>query len=76
QDKGIGTALLEDAKAECDCLALWSYEANGVAAHFYLQRGFVEVERTDGRNNEAQLPDIRFQWKRKKVEWTRKKRDG
>ncbi|MFK7743540.1 MAG: GNAT family N-acetyltransferase [Roseobacter sp.] len=66
QDKGVGTALVENAKSECDKLALWSYEANGVAAHFYDVRGFVEVDRTDGKGNDAGLPDIRFEWTRGK----------
>lgn len=64
QDKGVGTALLDDAKARCDRLALWSYEANGMAAHFYGLRGFVEVARTDGSGNEARLPDIRMEWQK------------
>ncbi|MEE4188779.1 MAG: GNAT family N-acetyltransferase [Roseobacter sp.] len=67
QDKGVGTALLKDAMAVCDRLGLWSYEANGVAAHFYTLRGFEEVDRTDGQGNEAQLPDIRFEWARGKA---------
>lgn len=64
QDKGVGTALLEDAKAKSKKLGLWSYEANGIAAVFYELRGFVEAERTDGSGNEAGLPDIRFEWTR------------
>jgi GNAT superfamily N-acetyltransferase len=64
QDKGVGTALIEDAKSVCDKLGLWSYEANGVASHFYGLRGFVETDRTDGSGNEAHLPDIRFEWTR------------
>src|SRR5210317_596054 len=40
QDKGVGTALLKDAMENCDNLALWSYEANGMASHFYGLRGF------------------------------------
>ena len=66
QDKGVGTALLEDAKSECERLGLWSYEANGVASQFYMLRGFEEVDRTDGSGNEAQLPDIRYEWTRGK----------
>jgi GNAT superfamily N-acetyltransferase len=62
QDKGVGTALLHDAKAACDTLGLWSYEANDFAAHFYTLRGFVETGRTDGSGNEAGLPDVRFEW--------------
>lgn len=66
QDSGVGTALLKDAMAACDRLMLWSYEANGIASHFYTLRGFVEVDRTDGSGNEARLPDIRYEWTRGK----------
>lgn len=66
QDKGVGTALLKDAMASCDRLALWSYDANGRASHFYALRGFAEVDRTDGSGNEASLPDIRYEWTRGK----------
>lgn len=66
QDKGVGTALLQDAMKTCERLGLWSYEANDSASHFYRRRGFVEVERTDGSGNEAQLPDIRYEWTRGK----------
>lgn len=62
QDKGVGTALIDDAKEACAKLSLWSYEANAPASRFYQQRGFVEVERTDGDTNEAKLPDIRYEW--------------
>ena len=64
QDKGVGTALLQDAKKECDTLRLWSYQANAPAARFYGLRGFIEIERTDGAENEAGLPDIHFEWTR------------
>lgn len=63
-DHGIGTALLQDAMEQCDKLGLWSYEANSAAANFYMLRGFVEVDRTDGSGNETGLPDIRFEWSR------------
>lgn len=66
QDRGVGTALLKDAMAESAKLGLWSYAANGVAAHFYESRGFIEVDSTDGSGNEAGLPDIRFEWTRGK----------
>lgn len=61
-DKGVGTALVDDAKGECDFLALWSYQANTSASRFYGLRGFVEIDRTDGQGNDAKLPDIRFEW--------------
>ncbi|WP_300032057.1 GNAT family N-acetyltransferase [uncultured Roseobacter sp.] len=64
QDAGVGTALIENAKAECDALSLWSYEANSSATRFYGLRGFIQTDRTDGSTNDAGLPDIRFEWTR------------
>lgn len=64
QDDGVGTALMEDAKTETDRLALWSYQANSSATRFYGLRGFIETARTDGSENDAGLPDIRFEWTR------------
>ena len=66
QDEGVGTALLQDAKETCETLRLWSYQANGAAARFYGLRGFIEIERTDGNENDAGLPDILFEWSRGK----------
>ncbi len=66
QNKGVGTALLDDAKSECDRLGLWSYEANQTALHFYGQRGFQEVDRTEGSGNDAGLPDVRCEWTKEK----------
>lgn len=66
QDKGVGTALLEDAKKDCEELRLWSYQANGSATRFYGLRGFIEIDRTDGAENEAGLPDIHFEWTRRR----------
>lgn len=62
QDTGVGTALLEDAKAQSGKLSLWSYQANSSATRFYGLRGFIETARTDGSDNDAGLPDIRFEW--------------
>lgn len=64
QKQGVGTALLQDAKDHCEELRLWSYQANLAATRFYASRGFAEVERTDGSTNDANLPDIQFEWKR------------
>ncbi|WP_299963297.1 GNAT family N-acetyltransferase [uncultured Roseobacter sp.] len=64
QDTGIGTALLDDAKAQSDKLCLWSYQANMGATRFYGLRGFKEARRTDGSENDVGLPDIRFEWTR------------
>lgn len=64
QHSGIGTALLQDAKNTCEELRLWSYQENLGATRFYAARGFAELERTDGSENDAGLPDIHFEWTR------------
>ncbi|XDA97497.1 GNAT family N-acetyltransferase [Sulfitobacter sp. LCG007] len=67
QSRGIGTALLEAAKTESPRLGLWSFERNAKALRFYRRNGFVEVSRSDGRLNDAQLPDVRLEWQRERA---------
>ncbi len=62
--RGVGSALLEGAKAGNDTLRLWTFQANAGAQRFYLRHGFAEVRRTDGAQNDEKLPDIRFAWTR------------
>ncbi len=57
---GIGSALLEAARAAASPLSLWTFQANEAALRFYTDRGFVEAERSDGCLNEERLPDIRL----------------
>lgn len=64
QGSGIGTLLLDDAKAKCDSLELWTLQANRGAQRFYRREGFRPVEESDGDHNEEGLPDIRFLWTR------------
>ncbi len=64
QGKGIARALMNDAKRNAKKLGLWSYQANDRATRFYEAAGFLEVERTDGTGNDANLPDLRFEWLR------------
>lgn len=66
QNKGVGTRLLDHAKAENETLKLWSYVENAQATRFYGLRGFVETDRTDGSGNEAGLPDICYEWSKGK----------
>jgi GNAT superfamily N-acetyltransferase len=62
--EGIGSLLMADAKARAASLELWCFAENHAARRFYERHGFVEVERTDGRGNEAGRPDIRYRWER------------
>lgn len=59
--RGIGTALIEEAKAG-GWLELWTFQANAGAIAFYLRQGFVEIERTDGSRNDEHLPDLSLRW--------------
>ncbi|MFC6285620.1 GNAT family N-acetyltransferase [Nocardioides sp. GCM10027113] len=61
--RGIGSALLGVAKARCPAgFGLWVFEVNEPARTFYRRHGLVEVERTDGADNEEKAPDIRMEW--------------
>lgn len=63
QREGIGSALLELAKAQRpDGFALWVFESNVAARAFYARHGLVELERTDGSANEERRPDVRMAW--------------
>ena len=59
QRRGIGTALLEAAKARRPAgLRLWAFQRNRGARTFYARHGFVELELTDGADNEEREPDV------------------
>jgi len=61
--RGVGTRLLEHAKRERpDGLRLWTFASNGGAQRFYERHGFVEVDRTDGDNEEG-APDVLYVWR-------------
>lgn len=61
--QGLGRALLDCAKRQCDALELWTFQANEGARRFYMREGFLEVRRTDG-DNEERLPDVLLRWER------------
>lgn len=61
--RGIGRALVDEAKAAEEALTLWSFQANAPARAFYAAMGFRETARTEG-DNEAGLPDVRLEWRR------------
>jgi GNAT superfamily N-acetyltransferase len=59
--RGIGGRLLAVAKHERPRgLRLWTFASNTGAQRFYERHGFVEVDRTDGRDNEEGAPDILY----------------
>jgi GNAT superfamily N-acetyltransferase len=62
QGRGVGSALLERAKTLSPRrLELATFQENMRAQAFYEARGFREVRRTDGDNEEG-LPDIHYEW--------------
>lgn len=64
--QGVGAALLGRARRGRARLALWTYQFNTPARAFYERHGFVEVARTGGAGNDAKLPDIRYEWRRRR----------
>lgn len=60
--RGLGRALLAEAKAEAARLELWVAEANDSARAFYAAQGFAEARRGFGEGNDERLPDILMVW--------------
>ncbi|MFI5542309.1 GNAT family N-acetyltransferase [Streptomyces sp. NPDC051815] len=69
QGQGIGGRLVELAKQRRPAgMALWTFQVNEAAQHFYQRHGFVAAERTNGHRNEEDEPDVRYVWLPKKQE--------
>ena len=64
QGRGFGRSLLDVAKTQDTELRLWTFERNHLARRFYEANGFVELDRTDGRDNEEREPDVLYKWQR------------
>lgn len=64
QGQGIGSRLLDLAKASHARLDLWTFQKNAGARRFYENRGFEIVRETDGADNEEHEPDILYSWRR------------
>jgi GNAT superfamily N-acetyltransferase len=61
--RGIGGRLVDIAKRQRpDGLRLWTFVSNVGAQRFYERHGFVDVQRTDGQDNEERAPDILYVW--------------
>jgi GNAT superfamily N-acetyltransferase len=64
QGSGVGARLLDVAKQNAAFLQLWTFQRNQRARRFYAKHGFVEIEETDGTDNEEKEPDVLFEWRR------------
>jgi GNAT superfamily N-acetyltransferase len=63
QGSGVGSALLEHAKARRpDGLRLWVFVSNDPARAFYAHRGFLPIGGSDGSANEEGSPDLLLGW--------------
>ena len=63
QSRGVGTALLDRAKAlRPDGLHLWVFQKNAGAIRFYERHGFRLVKLTDGEDNMENEPDALYAW--------------
>lgn len=63
QGRGIGSALLEQAKARMPGgFRFWVFQANAGARRFYERHGCHVVELTDGSGNEERTPDALYEW--------------
>ncbi|MCS5686153.1 MAG: GNAT family N-acetyltransferase [Acidimicrobiales bacterium] len=61
-NQGLGTALVERAKAERpEALDLWTFKSNRGAQRFYERHGFRAVGGTNGDNEEGEA-DIHYRW--------------
>lgn len=69
QGQGIGGRLVELAKQRRPAgMALWTFQVNEAAQHFYQRHGFVAAERTNGHRNEEDESDVRYVWLPEKQE--------
>ncbi|HEX2424413.1 MAG TPA: GNAT family N-acetyltransferase [Actinomycetota bacterium] len=63
QRRGIGTALLDEAKARMPGgFRLWVFQQNDQARRFYERNRLAVLELTDGSGNEEKTPDALYGW--------------
>ena len=63
QNRGVGTALLDQAKAlRPGGFVLWVFQKNTGAIRFYERHGFDLVKLTDGAENMEREPDALYRW--------------
>jgi ribosomal protein S18 acetylase RimI-like enzyme len=71
QRRGLGSSFIQKAKEEEEFLTLSTFESNKRAQKFYefhdfkiVRRGFAGLEGNSWANNQEQLADITYEWKR------------
>ena len=64
---GLGSALMADAQVRQSRLELWCFKQNVAGRAFYEKHGFVALYETDGAENEAKAPDVRYLWEKDAV---------
>jgi GNAT superfamily N-acetyltransferase len=63
QGKSHGAALLAHIKTQRpQGFSLWCFQQNHGAMRFYARHGLTLAQKTDGRDNEENLPDALFVW--------------
>jgi chorismate mutase/GNAT superfamily N-acetyltransferase len=61
--QGIGSALLDLVKSlRPDGFGLWVFASNEPARRFYARHGLVDLDTTDGSDNDEKAPDVRMAW--------------
>lgn len=62
QGKGVGTLLLDIAKAAEPQLSVWTFQKNAAARGFYERHGFALIEEADGSPGEEREADALYRW--------------
>jgi putative acetyltransferase len=62
--KGVGSALLAQARNGRARLKLWVFQKNEAAIKFYAAKGFQLLAKTNGGRNEEREPDALYEWLR------------
>ncbi|MGN6253082.1 MAG: GNAT family N-acetyltransferase [Marmoricola sp.] len=63
QGTGVGSALLDLVRAQRPRgFGLWVFASNAPARAFYRRHGLLELEHTDGSDNEEGAPDVHVVW--------------
>jgi putative acetyltransferase len=62
QRKGVGTALLDIAKAAEPNLSVWTFQSNDGARQFFERHGFLEIEQSVASPSVEREVDVLYRW--------------